>query len=486
MSSHSATTRVRPPESPVKPGDLVADKYRVDEVLGAGGMGVVVAAEHVDLHQPVAIKFLLQHMAIDTMVARFLREARASAKIQSEHVVRVYDCGELEDGTPYMVMERLEGVELRDELKRRGPFPIPEAVDIIVEALEGVAEAHAQGIVHRDLKPSNLFLAGRGTRMRTVKVLDFGISKIRGGPDTPIDDELTGTSMMLGSPRYISPEQAKSSRSVDGRADIWSMGVILYELLTGASPFAGNTMGEVIGKVLLYNPPPLDKHRDDVPDGLQAVLQRCLQRDPKDRYQSVSELATALEPFGTSATVAKAERIAAIIGEVSALPTWEDYLESQEQNAASPPREGSTPPPGGQTVGSWVQPSGQRSGSWRSSRPLMAAVGMVAAAAVAFWVYGRPGVSEPVQDPSAAAPAESPTPSTKPSATVAPSQPTSAPPPATVSAAPDTPPAPATASASAAPQPPVSRPATNSVARPPPPPPPPPGKPAPGVLDRSD
>jgi len=299
--------------SPVAVGDVVADKYRVEQIVAAGGMGVVVAARHTQLGQMYAVKFLLPDAKHEAAVERFLREARAAARIESTHVCRVFDCGTLPDGIPYMVMEHLVGHDLSHELKTRGRLPVPEAVDLLLQAIEGIAEAHAEGIVHRDLKPSNLFLGQKPGRAREVKVLDFGISKLAPGLEGNAEEDLTATEAMLGSPRYMSPEQVQDAKSVDHRTDIWSLGVILYQMLDGKSPFAGTTMGETIGKVLLHIPPPIREVRGDVPDGVGAVIDRCLSRERDARYRNVAELALALAPFSTPAAQPSIQRITALL-----------------------------------------------------------------------------------------------------------------------------------------------------------------------------
>ncbi len=299
--------------SPVKVGAVIGHKYEVTGLLALGGMGLVASARHQVLDQVVAIKFLLPDVEAPDTTERFLREAKAAANIQSEHVVRVFDCGKLESGIPYMVMEYLEGHSLSQAMRKRGRMGIEESVDLIMQALQGVAEAHARGIVHRDLKPSNLFLVGEWPR-QTVKVLDFGISKIPVGVDTPVDDEdLTHTAMILGSPKYISPEQARSSKDVDRTADIWSIGVVLYQLIIGQAPFAGDTIGEILSQILTATPRPLGQVRVDVPPLLTAVVQRCLERDPKDRFQSVADLADELAPHGSADAKRSLERIFAIL-----------------------------------------------------------------------------------------------------------------------------------------------------------------------------
>ncbi|HRI70904.1 MAG TPA: protein kinase [Polyangium sp.] len=278
--------------SPVNPGDIVLGKYRIEAVLGQGGMGVVVAARHVDLGQRYAIKFLLPTgLNHEESVARFLREARASARLQSEHVARVHDVGNMENGAPYMIMEYLEGRDLKAVVREQGPLPADLAMTYVAQVCDAIAEAHAAGIVHRDLKPANLFLVRRRNGAPCVKVLDFGISKHIGGEEV----DLTSTNATLGSPLYMSPEQISKSKTVDQRTDIWALGVILYELLTGTSPFRGGTALEVVSRILQEEPTPVRQLRPDVPERAEVVIARCLRKNRDERFQSVEELLTVLE-----------------------------------------------------------------------------------------------------------------------------------------------------------------------------------------------
>jgi len=298
--------------SPVQVGDLVAGKYRVERELGKGGMGIVVAAMHEQLEQRVALKFLLPEVVSrPEIVKRFIREARASVRIHSEHVARVLDVGTLESGVPFMVMEYLQGEDLSQVLLQTGPLPVQDAVGYVLEACEAVAEAHSLGMVHRDLKPANMFLARRPSGKPAVKVLDFGISKI---PSTGADHVVTKTATVMGSPGYMSPEQMMSSDKVDVRSDIWSLGVVLYELLGQRLPFPGNTMPELIAAILQKAPEPLSIVRSDIPVGLAAVLDRCLQKEPGARYANVAELARALGPFGPPRAEQSVERIETVLG----------------------------------------------------------------------------------------------------------------------------------------------------------------------------
>jgi len=300
--------------APVSEGEILDGKYSVDRVIGVGGMGVVVAATHVQLQTQVALKFLLPEVLSNPQVVeRFVREARAAVRIQSEHVARVSDVGTLSNGAPYMVMEYLEGQDLADVLSKSGPLPIAQTVGYVLQACEAVAEAHALGIVHRDLKPANLFLVQRSRREPSIKVLDFGISK-------SADSEslgLTKTSAIMGSPYYMSPEQMRSARDADTRSDIWALGIILFELLTGVPPFQGNTITEVVVLVTQGKLPSIRDLRPDVPAALGDVIARCLRRDPGQRYADIVELAKALVPFGPPRSDVALENISRILGAVT-------------------------------------------------------------------------------------------------------------------------------------------------------------------------
>jgi len=298
-------------------GQILGGKYRVDRVLGAGGMGMVVAATHLQLDERIAIKFLLpEALRNPEAVARFGREAKAAVKIRGEHVARVIDVGTFENGAPYMVMEHLDGRDLSALIHEQGALSPTDAVDAVLQACEALAEAHALGIVHRDLKPANLFMVRRPDGTPCVKVLDFGISKLTAAGS---DHSMTKTSAVMGSPLYMSPEQMTASRQVDARTDIWAIGVVLYELLTGRVPFSAETLPEICGLILTAVPPAVRDHAPGVPDGLQNVVRRCLEKDRERRFSNVSELAYALSPFGSRATSRSVERIARILGASSVL-----------------------------------------------------------------------------------------------------------------------------------------------------------------------
>jgi serine/threonine-protein kinase len=269
-------------------------------------MGVVYEARHVGLGERVAIKVLLPDaMGSPDVRARFLREAQAAARIRSEHVARVTDVGETDAGIPYMVMEFLEGEDLGQALAARGPLAAGEAVNYVLQACEAVAEAHARGIVHRDLKPANLFLTRRTDGSALVKVLDFGVSKAAAGEGPR---SVTTTGSTLGSPMYMSPEQVRDARNVDTRTDIWSLGVVLYELLSGGSPFEGASVTGLLAAIVTDPPRPLPASLA-VPAGLEAVIFRCLEKDRERRIQDVGELAAALLPYASEASRVHVERI---------------------------------------------------------------------------------------------------------------------------------------------------------------------------------
>ena len=291
----------------VSAGDVLAGKYRVERVLGVGGMGVVVAATHLALDQRVALKFMLPEVLSNPdHVSRFLREARSVVRLKSEHVARVLDVGTLDNGAPYIVMEYLDGIDLGGYFVQRGPMTANEAADLILQACEAIAEAHALGIVHRDLKPANLFLTHGADGNALVKVLDFGIAKATTG-----ELQLTRTQSVMGSPGYMSPEQMRSSRTTDARSDIWSIGVILYQMVTGTVPFDAETFTELVVRVTTEPPTPLPANR--LPPAFAAAINRCLEKDPNRRYQHIGELALALAPFASPRIAPIVEKITGIL-----------------------------------------------------------------------------------------------------------------------------------------------------------------------------
>jgi serine/threonine-protein kinase len=321
-------------------GDVIAGKYRVESVLGEGGMGVVVAAFRTDLEQKVAIKVLNEAALKNPLILqRFEREARAMVKIQSRHVARVSDVGKLESGAPFMVMEFLVGRDLSRLLEEDGLPPMELAVDWVLQACDAVSEAHAHGVVHRDLKPGNLYLADQPDGSIEVKVLDFGISKSL-EHDKDESKSLTKTTDVFGSPMYMSPEQLMSTAKVDHRTDIWALGVILYELLTGEPPFSTGTVAEIWSSILDKQIPLPSHRRPEIPRGLEDAVMRCLTRDVEQRYQTVADLAEDLAPFGSGEARASVERAKRFKKGLRAIP---DAAPSGPGSRAVPPPRQSSP-----------------------------------------------------------------------------------------------------------------------------------------------
>ncbi|AKU93997.1 Serine/threonine protein kinase PrkC, regulator of stationary phase [Labilithrix luteola] len=310
-STDASAAKECSPGMPVA-GDVIGGKYRVDGVVGRGGMSVVYRATHLELDQEVALKVLsAAALVLPEYVVRLKREARAASRIRSEHVVRVRDVGEL-PGTrvPYLVMEHLSGADLAAVLVRCGTVSVALAAECVLQACDALAEAHALGIVHRDLKPANLFLTRSVDDAPCIKVLDFGISRMtRREGLSPLTDPGT----VLGTPSYMAPEQMEASDRVDARSDIWALGTILYELLVGHPPYAGESLPQIFMKIMRSRPPRPSAVRSEVPPALDAVVAKCLAIDPKDRFQSVADLAWALSSFGGSRSRERAERISRVL-----------------------------------------------------------------------------------------------------------------------------------------------------------------------------
>jgi serine/threonine protein kinase len=325
-------------------GEVIAGKYQIEDVLGTGGMGVVVSAMHVVLHQRVAMKFLLPSaLQLPDAPERFKREAQAAAAIRSEHVARVQDVGTLDTGVPYIVMEYLSGIHFGKLLKLRGgSLSHIETIDLVLQACEAIAEAHGHGIVHRDLKLTNLFLTTGRDGSPLVKVLDFGLSKMLSTEQNPLaDDGITDTNLVIGSPYYMSPEQVRSLKHVDARTDIWSLGVILYQLITGRRPFSGENFSTVCIAIAVDVPPSMQSIKPHLPAGLNAVVSRCLEKDVNRRMQSVAELAHGLAPFASDAALRSIERIIKI---ASGGPTSATGPRSGITTVSLPPPSGPEPP----------------------------------------------------------------------------------------------------------------------------------------------
>jgi serine/threonine-protein kinase len=309
---------------PIEPGQVLGGKYRVDSILARGGMGVVVEATHLQLRQRVAIKFCRSEgLSEPTAVERFFREARAASAIRSEHVVRIMDVGSLDSGAPdtlpygvpYIVMEYLEGSDLAHVLRARGALPVAEAVGYVLQACEAIAEAHIAGIVHRDLKPANLVLTRRADGSPVVKVVDFGISKVR-----VLEGEgaITDEALLMGTPFYMSPEQLTATRDVDARADVWALGVILFELVTAAQPFRADTGPELCARILTGPPDRLAAVRPDASAALEDAILRCLEKDPAARFADVGELALALAPLAPDDARLSVDRVVRLMSRSTA------------------------------------------------------------------------------------------------------------------------------------------------------------------------
>jgi serine/threonine protein kinase len=308
------------PDFALPPGSMLAGKYLVERVIAKGGFGVVLGASHVQLERKVAIKYLQPRYAGDqSFVDRFTREARLTAKIRSQHVVRVHDVAVDDRIGPYMVMEYLEGEDF-DQILLRGPLQPMVAIDCIVQACDALAEAHALGVVHRDLKPANLFLARLAAESSVVKIIDFGISKVSLKRGEGTDQQLTGGLDTFGSPVYMSPEQLRSCSTVDARADIWAMGVVLFELVTGRLPFDGIELPQLVTSILSAEPLSLAILCPEAPEQLDTVVRKCLEKDPDKRYPNVAALVQDLEGFVVGASVERIRHIKRVIREVASIP----------------------------------------------------------------------------------------------------------------------------------------------------------------------
>jgi serine/threonine protein kinase len=295
-------------------GELVGGRYRIERYLGGGGMAAVYRATHEGLDQPVALKVVSPaiHRA-PGIVARFMREARAATRLKGEHVVRVFDVGTTDRGAPYLAMELLEGRDLAELLETGMKPSVDEAIDYVLQACEALAEVHGLGIVHRDLKPANLFVSRGADGRPCLKLIDFGISRVD-QPLSPKDEiGLTSPDVVMGSPRYMPPEQMESAATADMRSDIWGLGAILYELLCGDAPFDGESVMDIYAATVM-GPPPLPSAKNDaVPEELDRVILKCLAVDPKERFADVAELATALAPIGDERAPVRAHAIALVL-----------------------------------------------------------------------------------------------------------------------------------------------------------------------------
>jgi len=372
------------------PGLLVAGKYRVERVIGEGGMGVVVAALHVELDQHVYVKFLLpEAMRHPEVVERFLREAKVAARVKSDHVARVTDVGKVEpSGIPFIVMEYLEGSDLGALIDFGEELPLDEACEIGLQACEALAEVHSAGIVHRDLKPSNLFITRRADGSPWLKLLDFGISKLTENPgDGEADPALTTTATIMGSPSYMSPEQLRSTKEVDARTDVWALGAVLYEAVTGKPAFRGETVPQVCFMIGAEDPVPPSHLRSDVSPELEHAILSALDKKADTRATLV-ELARALVDVAPPRARVSLERVEAVLGAAASKSGSEPLpvltgtaLEPSTQVARAPRR-----PPvqsGARTQSAWGGDGKRKRGS---GTPLLV-LALVAAGILAVGVY---------------------------------------------------------------------------------------------------
>ncbi len=419
-------------------GTIVNDKYRIEAILGSGAMGVVAKCEHIELQEPVALKFLATRsdLSNEDCRSRFRREAQVSAKLRNEHITRVVDVGVWRNSVPYMVMEYLDGVDLRAKLTACRRLPPTLAIEYTIQVCEGVAEAHALNIVHRDLKPSNLFVTKRTDGSELIKILDFGISKWNAREDHV--NELTATGVILGSPKYMSPEQIFSEPTIDARADVWSVGAILYEMLVDHPPFDFSSFGRICNELANDRPP--QSIRAQVPqvsEALERAIFRCFGRSPSARPQNVAELAGELLAASGSPMADRVRaRIEATLGRHSGRDPVSDggvlqFVPSGDvpgPNATLPPRTGA--PSETATALSTEADVAPRS---RTGKVTMAIAGLAAIALFGV-LFAR---SQSTRDPQ---PARSDTPAaTSPEThTVAPPAPVlpAAPPPASAQASP--------------------------------------------------
>src|SRR5215471_7405444 len=348
-------------------------KYLIERELGVGGYGVVVCARHLELDERVAIKFLLPGLLTHEAVARFRLEARAAHRVKNEHVVRIIDVSTTEGGIPYIVMEYLEGIDLERMLQQnpKRQLPIPDAIEFVLQACEAVAESHSLEIVHRDLKPSNLFCIRAADGLPMIKVLDYGISKLG---STTIETEISGGTRILGSPQYMSPEQFESSTDVDHRTDIWSIGIMLYELITGAVPFSDREIFRLRERIRGDVPRQMADFRGDMPAGLQPVVLRCLEKDRNKRYPNLAELAKALFPFAPQRARTSIARIVRTV-EAPGCATGSLALPSREATLTDSPTIESIPPAehsskGRRRISYWVGAAAGLAllGSWGARR----------------------------------------------------------------------------------------------------------------------
>lgn len=369
----------------LSPGEIVADKYLIDSIVGAGGMGIVYLARHLQLGGRLALKFLsAQCLDSPEGIERFRREAQTAARLDSEHVVRVFDVGTHTNGLPYMVMEYLEGRDLGRIIQDSGSLPIDVTASLLVQACSALDEAHRHGIIHRDLKPSNLFCIRRSDGSLSIKVVDFGISKVSGDA-ADLEKGITITGHIIGSPSYMSPEQMKTPNRIDNRSDIWQLGVVLYECLTGKLPFPGSTYAEICLKVHQEPHLPVIAHGIGVPPGLQAIIDSCLAKEPAQRFQTARDLAAALRHFAPHVPLPS----------VPFSSTADSAAPGASSKGSGPAKASNKRGPGSGTEPAWAHSRPAPSTRWRL--PLgLSALALVAVSTVTWLVFRHDAGSQPV------------------------------------------------------------------------------------------
>lgn len=302
----------------IRIGEDFAHKYRVESILGSGGMGTVLRAFQPELNRYVAIKVMhTELVAMEGAAKRFSLEARATAALKSKHTVRILDIDRLPNGSPFIVMEYLDGRDLATVVTEEGPLNIERATIYLLQAVDAIEEAHEQGIVHRDLKPQNMILTEDGV----LKVVDFGLAKALRAPDSrPADSANTKTNMLVGSPHYMSPEQMRSPRDVDERTDIWALGATYYHFLTGLPPFVASSLQLLSARIATEPPQPISKRRHDAPPSVDGVIRRCLEKDPGNRFLTIAELKLALEDVMSDVNAARTVRQPIVVERGSSRP----------------------------------------------------------------------------------------------------------------------------------------------------------------------
>jgi serine/threonine-protein kinase len=373
----------KPATQDPKLGLLLLGRYRIVQKLGEGGMGAVYEGQHELIGKRLAIKCLHAQFATNPeIVERFYREAQSATAVGNEHIIEVTDVGTFDDGAPFIVMEFLEGIELAKLIEQEGSLSISRLVHIVTQVCGALSAAHARGIVHRDMKPENIYLIRRGADSDFVKVLDFGVSKVRDASDSMGAHALTRTGMAIGTPYYMPPEQAQGVRDLDHRADIYAVGVILYQGLTGHLPFDAESYPALLLKIVSERPAPLRVFRNDLPEALESLVLKAMARDRSDRFQTTQELADALQRFSVLQTMppeSMSRRSA-----VSAIPQTTPFVTAHDQPMTREPSSLPTAPGASRP---WLVP---------------AAIGAVAITGVVVWLArGKPEPTESLLRPAA-------------------------------------------------------------------------------------